>query len=151
MNYWILQSNPNTYRQNDYMRAHWDKPDTWSISRYTDEIDKEDIAYIWLSNEKGKKTRGIYAMAEITELPILGKKFEWEGPYWIDKREKQRLLNLPKIELRYVKLIVDKPLLVEELRTSSLRNLPILHMPQRSIYKLTEEDGYKISSIIQLR
>lgn len=151
MTYWILQSNPNTYHQVDYMRDHQNEADTWSISRYTNEIEIEDRAFIWLSNEKGKKNRGIYAMGEITALPIIGRRFEWEDPYWIDKKEKQRLFNLPRLELQYTKLIIDNPILVQELKATNLNNLEILRMPQRSIYKLPKEVGEKIKRIIELR
>lgn len=148
MSYWILQSNPNTYHQIDYMRSHWDEPDTWSISRNVNEIEIGDSAFIWLSNEKGKNNRGIYAMAEITGLPILGRHFEREIPYWINKEEQHRLFDLPRLELRYIKSIIDRPLLVDVLRARKLGDLPILCMPQRAIYKLTEEQGAAIRRII---
>ena len=151
MNYWILQSNPNTYRMIDYMRVHQNEPDTWSISRYVNEIEIKNIAFIWLSNEKGKNNRGIYAMAEITGLPILHRHFEWEDPYWIDKEEQQRLFSLPRLELRYTKLIIDSPLLVDELKAANLDDLLILRMPQRAIYRLTEEEGEKIKRLIETR
>ncbi len=150
MNYWILQSNPNTYRQIDYMRAHWNEPDTWSISRYVNEIEIGDVAFIWLSNEKGENNHGIYAMAKITALPVLGRQpFEWEKPYWVDKAEQKRLLTLHRLELQYTKLIIDRPLLVDDLKAANLGDLPIFHVPQRAIYKLTEGRGAAIRRIIE--
>ena len=151
MNCWILQSNPNTYRQIDYMKTHWGEPDTWSISRYVNEVKLGDVAFIWLSNEKGKNNRGIYAMAEITGLPVLGRHFDWEDPYWIDKEEQQRLFTLPRLELRYTKLIIDSPLLVDDLKAANLDDLLILRMPQRSIYRLTEKQGETIGRMIERR
>jgi predicted RNA-binding protein with PUA-like domain len=151
MNYWILQSNPNKYRQTDYIKAHWNETDTWAISRYVNEIEIGDIAFIWLSNEKGENNRGIYAMAKIVDLPILDRPLEWEDPYWIDREEQKRLFALPRLALQYIKPIIDKPLFVEELKIADLQGLPILRMPQRSIYKLTGEEGEKIKSIIELR
>ena len=151
MSYWIVQSNPNTYRMIDYMRAHWNEPDTWSISRYTDKVELEDILFIWLSNEKGKKNRGIYGMAKVTGLSDSQRHFEWGDPYWIDKEEQRRLRALPTLELRYTKSIIDSPLLVDALKAANLGNLLILQMPQRAIYKLTEAEGEKIKRMIELR
>ncbi|MBA7654040.1 hypothetical protein ES703_61914 [subsurface metagenome] len=150
MSYWILQSNPNTYRQIDYMRAHWNEPDTWAISRYVDEVKVEDIAFIWLSNKRGKSNRGIYAIAKITGLPTLGRNFERGDPFWIDKEEQKRLSVLPRLELQYLKPLFDSPLLVNDLKAATLGSLLILRMPQRAIYKLTDEEGGKIKRTIGL-
>jgi len=149
MSYWILQANPNKYRMIDYLKTHWNEPDTWSISRYVNEIECKDIAFIWLSNEKGKSNRGIYAMGEITGLPALHKHFAWEDPYWVDKEEQKRLFALPRLELRYVKLIIDKPLLVDDLKAANLEDLLILRMHQRAIYTLTEQEGETLKRMVE--
>ena len=151
MSYWILQSNPNKYRMIDYLKAYWNEPDTWSISLYVNEIEREDIAFIWLSNEKGENNRGIYAMAKITGLPVLHRHFDWEDPYWIDKEEQRRLFAMPRLELRYIKSIIDKPLLRDDLKAANLGDLLILQMPRRAIYKLTEGYGRKIKRMVELR
>ena len=154
MNYWILQSNPNTYCM-DYIRRQKDESDIWAISRYVDEIEKGDIAFIWLSNEyrNGKlvKPRGIYAVARITELPDLQRQFESNDPYWIDKEEQKRLSALPKLELRYDESMLSRPLLVDDLKAANLGNLLILRMARWSIYKLAAQEGEAIKRLIDNR
>ena len=152
MNYWILQCNPKKWRWFDAVRDYGDRPDTWGISLYFNEVKPGDIAFIWLSNHKGKKNRGIYAMAKITGFPDeKRKRFDWECQYWIDKEEMERLSSLPRLELQYIKFMIDRPLLVDDLEAIGLGHLLILRMRQRGIYKLTEEEGEKIKRMIEPR
>ncbi len=89
-------------------------------------------------------------MAKITGLPDeKRKRFDWEYQYWVDKEEMKRLSSLPRLEIRYIKFI-DRPLLVDDLKAASLGHLLVLRMPQRGIYKLTEEEGEKIRRMIEI-
>jgi predicted RNA-binding protein with PUA-like domain len=150
MNYWILQSNPRKYRIFDYLRENPTLPDTWQVSLFKDEIKPGDHAFIWVSNEVGKLNRGIYAKAEVVAPPHEDKRpYERELPYWIDEDERRRLGKLPRLEIRYIKVLVDNPLPADELRrTHGLENLLVLRMPQRGVYKLTEDEGRIIESLI---
>ena len=156
MNCWILQSNPNKYRWFDAMREQWNKPDTWSsayILRYVDEIKPQDIAYIWLSNQKGKSNRGIYAMAKITGLPDeKRKRFDWECQYWIDEQERDRLSQYPRLEIKYTNTkLINNPILKDELEAAGLGNLLIFRMPRRGIFKLAEEECQSIMKLVKKR
>lgn len=150
MGYWILQSNPNKYRIFEYLRRYPDLPDTWPVSLFRDEVMIGDHAFIWVSNVAGRGNRGIYAKAEIVGRPDMDRKpYDRELRYWIDQEERSRLSRWPCLEVRYIKVFLDRPLLADELRrTRGLENLPILRMPQRGIYKLTEDEGRLIESMI---
>ena len=138
------------------MKEHKNDSDIWGVSRFINEIERGDIAFVWLTKYKGKETRGIYAMAKITGLPgenpeQIRRKFAWEAQYWTDQKAKERRRRLTNLELCYTKLITDKSISKDELETTGLGNLLILRMSQRSIYKLTEEEGQKIKRMIELR
>ena len=122
------------------------------VSRFINEIKRYDIAFVWLTKYKGKETRGIYAMAEITGLPDKDRRlFGYEKRFWIKIEAKDRRMRLINLELKYTRLITDKSISKDEFETTGLGNLLILRMPQRSIYKLTKEEGEKIKGMIELR
>ena len=153
MNYWMLQCNPNHYRWFDYMKQYVNYPDTWGIRLFPNEIESGDTVFIWLSKYKGKETRGIYAMAEVTRRPseeVEG--FPYESQYWIDKEAKEHQRRLIKLELRYSsKSIIDKYIPKDELEEAGLGNLLILRWAQGGIFKLTEQEGEKIKRMVEAR
>jgi predicted RNA-binding protein with PUA-like domain len=150
MRYWILQSNPRKYRILDYLKDYPSFPDTWQVRLFKDEIKPGDIAFVWVANEAGKHNRGIYGKAEIVAPPDQNRRpYEREMTYWIDKNEQRRLSKLPRLELRYIKLFLARPLLADNLRTThGLERLLILRMPQRGVYKLSEDEGTTIESLV---
>ena len=150
MHYWILQSNPRTYRIFDYLREYPSLSDTWQVSLFKDEIKPGDHAFIWVSNEAGKRNRGIYAKAKVVAPPDENRQpCEREMPYYIDEDGKRRLSKLPRLEICYIKLLLDNPLLADDLRkTHGLENLLVLRMARRGVYKLSEDEGRIIESLI---
>ncbi|MCJ7743191.1 MAG: EVE domain-containing protein [Dehalococcoidales bacterium] len=150
MRYWILQSNPRKYRIFDYLRENPSLSDTWQVSLFKDEIKPGDHAFIWVSNEAGKRNRGIYAKAEVVAPPDEDRQpYERELPYWIDEDERGRLSKLPRLELRYIKVLLDNPLLEDDLRKAhGLGNLLVLRMARRGVYKLSEDEGRITESLI---
>ena len=139
MNCWILQCNINHYRWIDQMKEHKNDPDTWAISRYVNEVNQEDIAFIWLSNEKGKNNRGIYAMGEITKLLDKNmKSFSYEEPFWrktkAAREAKERRMLLPSLELQYTfpytDTLINKPILKDKLEEVGLGDLLVIKRPR---------------------
>jgi len=135
----------------DYLGAQGLAPDTWTADRYADEIHLGDVAFIWLSNEAGKNNRGIYAMATVMSLPDSQRQLELNDPNVLDKEQWARLNTYPKLDVIYIKLLIDKPLLVDDLQAGDLGNLQILQMPQWGVYKLSEEEGQKIRLLVERR
>jgi hypothetical protein len=150
MSYWIIQGNPKTYCM-DYLGAQGIQPDTWTVDRYADEIHLGDVAFIWLSEEKGKENRGIYAMATVMSLPDMERQLQLDDPNVLDKEQWARLNTLPKLDVIYIKLLVDNPLLADDLKSGDLGTLQILQMPQWGVYKLAEEEGQKIRLLVERR
>ena len=150
MQHWILQCNPCKYRILDYWKKYATLLDGWGVSLFRDEIKLGDHVFIWLSNESRKRNRGIYAKAEVA-APADEKRpvFITETDYWTDENEESRLSKLPRLEIRYIKVLYDNPLLADHLRkTHGLENLLVLRMPQRGVYKLSEKEGRIIESLI---
>ena len=150
MNCWILQCNINHYRWLDSMILHKKDLDTWGIRHHILHVQEGDTAFIWLTQYKGEKTQGIYAVAEITGLPdIKRKKFAWAKLYWIaPEAEKEFPFNL---ELRYTKLIICKPILKDELEEADLAHLLTVERYPRNIYKLSPKDCAIIKKLVEAR
>ena len=149
MNCWILQCNINYYRWIDSMILHNDR-DTWGIRHHIPHVQEGDTAFIWLTKYKTEETRGIYAVAKITGLPDKKRRnFAWEKLYWIDQ-EAEKLFPC-NLELRYTKLIIDKPILKDELEKAGLARVFTAESGQRNIYKLTPEDCTIIKKLVELR
>jgi hypothetical protein len=135
----------------DYLRTQGIQPDTWTADRYADEIHLGDVAFIWLLEEKGKENRGIYALAAVMSLPDTERQLQLDDPNVLDKEQWARLNTLPKLDVIYIKLLMDNPLLVDDLKAGDLGNLQILQMPEGGIYKLSEEEGQKIRLLVERR
>lgn len=151
MNHWILQSNPLKFRIFDYWRDYPDKLDTWSVSRYQNHIELDDITYIWVSNGYENKERGIYSTAKITGILDENRSlFKREVPYWIDINERDRHIGLPRLELCYLlKAPLENPLSVSTLKCNHvLRNLQVIRMPQRGVYRVSEGEAEEIEVLI---
>ena len=163
MGYWILQSNPRTFRTLDYLRDHPAELDWWHISRYRDQIKPGDIAFIWKSKGRAEQDdRGIYATAVVVSTPphkepyAPGSRF-WEEleetakEYWADTKEAARLRKHPQIVLAYSRLLLGRPVTAEVVEdTPGLEGLPILlYPPHQGIYKLTDEQGRRIQALVQ--
>ena len=162
MNCWILQGNPNNYCWLESIKEHGNEPDTWGINpRNKERLDKIklcDIAFIWLSNEyerssKVTRSRGIYAMAQITGEPDEKRKpFPYEKPYWINKEERDRIYQYPRLEIRYTNTkFVDKFISKDELEAAGLGDLHVIRQPQGTLFEVTAEQCNSIVRIIESR
>ena len=135
MNCWILQCNINDYRWFDYMKQYANHLDTWGINRYISEIELGDMVFVWLTQYKGKETRGIYAMGKITGLPDKNRKpFDYGKPFWINKETEERRRYLINLELRYTFPYTDKlihnPILKGKLEEAGLGDLLVIKRPR---------------------
>ena len=95
MKYWILQHNPELLPEDiDWPSGVAGTRDYWHISRYENDVEVDDIAFIWHAGSN----RGIYNIAHIVSVPPhtleakreIGSLQDNDAPYWIDKRKRFR-------------------------------------------------------------
>jgi hypothetical protein len=155
MQYWILHHNPELLSVNvPYPPGIPQNRDYWHISRYADEVAADDIAFIWHAGTN----RGIYDVAKV--LSVFPHKREADDQvellkrndnrFWTDVHVRERLRRLPTIliERQYLRGL-QPPLLVKELRTHGFGDLPVIHMPQRGIYRVEQAMGARLLEYIR--
>ena len=141
MNCWILQCNINHFDWIEYMKKHKSKPDTWGINpkrnkKVIGKIKADDIAFIWLTQDKGKETRGIYAMGRITKSPNKNiRPFPYAKPFWrktkTAKEAEERRMKLLNLELQYIdRPIIENYIQKGELEAVGLGGLLVIKRPR---------------------
>ena len=112
----------------------------WLVTRYAQLMAVGDGVLIWKAGEKA----GIYAMAEIVELP----KFLDKQPdlsYWIDK---SRLGSKPQAIIRFTHKLLETPLLRDNLKQDSvLQSLIVIRQPNATNYKITLEEWQRVEEL----
>ena len=109
MAYWLFQGNPKYYRVLDAIQDLEQIP--WLVTRSAKEMSIGDKVMLWVSGQKA----GIYAIAEIVELPKLLKEIP-DKKYWIDQT---RLGSKPQAMTLFLKiywLFVHPELQISKLR-----------------------------------
>ena len=153
MEYWILQHNPRLLPAD--IPHPSDVPqnrDYWHISRYGDDVDFGDVAFIWNAGVR----RGIYRVATIVSVPPHTPEAneqircltENDACFWTDPVERDRLRQQPTIliEDQYPNM---QPISASEIMRQGFSDLPVLQMPQRGIYKLHESTGHRLLDFIR--
>jgi hypothetical protein len=105
MAYWLFQGNPKYYRILDSILDFAQMP--WLVTRYAKLMEPGDGVLVWLAG----KDAGIYAIAELLELPKLMPDVPDRG-YWIDT---SKLGQKPQAIIRFTDKLLEKPLLRSEL------------------------------------
>ena len=167
MNYWILQSNPNSFRLTQgspvlYYQEGDD--DWWGISRYFKIIQPGESAYIWQSidyrSSSGIKPRGIYAQAAIISVPLnhtaqalamIEKLKKRDAGAWQDCKVEEHQKSKPAILIKYTFSIAMNPLTAEELHNAGLGHIGVLRFPHADIYKLTDIEANQIETLVKSR
>lgn len=138
MTYWLFQGNPKYYRITEAIRDFEQMP--WLVTRYAQLMAVGDGVLIWKAGEKA----GIYAIAEIVELP----KFLDKQPdlsYWIDK---SRLGSKPQTMIRFTHKLLETPLLRGNLKQDSvLQSLSVIRQPNATNYKITPEEWQRVEEL----
>jgi hypothetical protein len=127
---WIFQGNPKRY---DNLRMLASQPgELWNLRQYAREVRVGDCVYIWVAGEAA----GIYAVGTVLTPPEIMIDSPIGIRQWTDPREGRR--TFPRVEVRYDRVMLDRPLLKQYLRTDPiLRDLTILRMPRATNYPLT--------------
>ncbi len=160
MNYWILQSNPDSFRILDWLRDfNWlgdsNLIDCWHISQHKEKVKLRDIAFIWKSKGIKSAVAGIYAKAVVVPNPQKFPLVEKETDYFVGeagRAEAKRLDNpekLKTIAIKYTGMYLDKPLLSEVMeRMSDLKGMTIFSNSRQEIQRVEREQGGIIESML---
>jgi predicted RNA-binding protein with PUA-like domain len=107
MAHWLVQSNPAKWRVREFF-AHGNQLESWSITRYRDQIQQGDDVALWLSGREA----GVVALGVVTGdvEDVVGD----DGPYWTDPADAHAVrMRMP---LRLTEAFLDAPVTREELR-----------------------------------
>jgi predicted RNA-binding protein with PUA-like domain len=109
MAHWLLQSNPERWRIDDFLAERGpEKLTSWSVTRYRDEVQAGDDLALWRTGPDA----GVIALGEVT-----GPVYEAIGEadeYWQDVEQAERARWW--LPLRLTELFLDTPVTREELR-----------------------------------
>lgn len=142
--HWTFQFNPSTYRWFDWIRQNVET-EQWLISRYANAIDKRDRVIIWASGYKA----GVYATAEIITTPTRRSLNAEQEKYWITKETVDKFEEKKSVVVRYLRIILDRPLLEDTCRDDPLlSNMEVLKQPQATNFRLSEEQWERILELI---
>ncbi|CAD5984428.1 MULTISPECIES: EVE domain-containing protein [Planktothrix] len=138
MAYWLFQGNPKYYRVLDAIQDLEQIP--WLVTRSAKEMSIGDKVMLWVSGQKA----GIYAIAEIVELPKLLKEIP-DKKYWIDQT---RLGSKPQAMLKFTQKWLQKPLLRDELKKDPiLKDLLVIRAPSATNFKVTLQEWERVKSL----
>jgi hypothetical protein len=105
--HWLVQSNPAKWRVREFF-ADGNQLESWSITRYRDQIQEGDDVALWLAGPEA----GVVALGVVTGdvEDVLGD----DDPYWTDPADAQAVrMRMP---LRLTEVFLDAPITREELR-----------------------------------
>jgi predicted RNA-binding protein with PUA-like domain len=137
---WIFKSNPELFELDERLQDT-EPHTTWKISRYKDEIQIGDLAFIWRTGPK----RGIVAVMEITSKPQKMYELEREQKYW-KNRDTELIIRVEgdfKCRCNFISY--------KELKqTNGLENLSVFHgFQQQTNFRVNEAEGNILMKIIK--
>ena len=136
MNYWLFQANPKYYRLLDAIKDLDEI--SWLVTRYTNDMEVGDGVLIWMSG----KNAGVYAVAEITQLPHLITEIP-DPDYWIDPTRFRQ--DKPHVRIRLIRKLLGQPLRRFELkRDRILRDLLVIRAPNSTNFKVTPQEWEQV-------
>lgn len=155
MQYWILQHNPELLSVNvPCPPGVPENLDYWHIRRYADEVDIDDITFIWHAGVN----RGIYDVAKVVSRPPHSRESENlielltknDSRHWLNLEERDRLRQLPTILIeRQYSSGLEPPLLAEELMKNGFADLPVIRMPRSGIFRVEGDVGARLLEYIR--
>ncbi|MDB9312632.1 EVE domain-containing protein [Spirulina sp. CS-785/01] len=140
MAYWLFQGNPKYYQVRRAIADFEEMP--WLTTRYAKTMELGDKVLVWIAGANA----GIYAIAEITELPKI-RKTPPDREYWLDKT---RLGTKPQAMLKFKQKLLDTPLLRQNLKQDPiLQHLLVIRAPNSTNFKVTPEQWQRVQTLIE--
>ncbi|AWV91005.1 AAA family ATPase [Bradymonas sediminis] len=120
---WIFQANTNEYALSEKLQnQEVGDTDWWRVTRYRDEIAKDDVVLLWESGANA----GVYAVGRLVTDPVQA---QADGPADPSCTVDFELVN-----------ILDQPILRDTLkRDAQLKDLPIIRAPQGTNFRVSKE------------
>jgi len=139
MAYWLFQGNPKYYRVLDAIRDCQQMP--WLTTRYAKEVALGDRVLVWIAGPEA----GIYALAEIAELPAL-RPDPPDRKYWLDP---SRIGSKPQAMLRFTEKLLERPLLRPALKHDPvLKDLLVLRAPNSTNFRVAPEQWQRVQTLV---
>lgn len=136
MNHWLFQGNPKYYRIQEAIAAFETMP--WLVTRYAKEMQVGDGVLVWIAGADA----GIYAIAEIIELPQLLEKIP-DAEYWTIPVSAKK--DKPRAQLHFLRKLLGQPLRKHELRQDQiLKDLLVIKAPNSTNFKVTPEQWERV-------
>jgi len=138
--YWLFKCNPEKYRIDERLKDP-ESTITWRVTRYKDEIEPGDIAFIWRTG----RDRGICAVMQIDSAPQDMPELDHELQYCVDLDT--------GIKCRVVGTLIERVGCFSHnvLRwVPGLENMAVFHgFQQATNFQVTPEEGEKLIELIQ--
>jgi len=105
----VFQFNPAIYGWFDWIKENRET-EQWLTSHHARYIHEADGVAIWASGE----TAGVYAIGEIITNPRENSLNPEQQRYWSDRANVYRFSYKNSVIVRYMKVVIDTPLLEDE-------------------------------------
>lgn len=125
-NYWTFFCSPKKWEIDKFLSTNVEY-DLYSVNDwYKNDVKPGQLAVIKVGLDKRNKNElqgkkklkpGIYAVVEILDIPKLSKE---DSEFYIDSKEQDK--EKLRVKIRYLKNLLDKPLLLETLKESEIIN-----------------------------
>ncbi len=142
--YWVFQFNPSIYRWHERITTT-NEPEQWLVTHHFSRIRTNDLVAIWRSGDKS----GIYAIGEIISAPQKKPLNPEQEQFFTDKDSIMKFLDTPSVNVRYLRLTLDQPLLQKDCEADKiLSEMQILLNPQGTNFRLTPAQGERIEELL---
>jgi predicted RNA-binding protein with PUA-like domain len=142
LTFWIFKSNPSLFKLDERLRDP-EPITTWKVSRYKDDIQIGDLAFIWRTGDK----RGIVAVMEITSKPAEMYELDHEQKYW-EVRDTDLIFRV-KGNFKYRCQCISHKQLKQ---INELKNLSVFHgYQQQTNFRVTEAEGNILIGLVKAK
>ena len=131
---WLFQANPKMYDLDaELPNVHLGTPDSWTISRYEDQIQEDDIALFWTGGDRA----GVRAMGRIS-----GESFQRDEPRFTSGETETA------IPYRYG-LVLNEPILKSQLQEDPvLGDLTVIKAPRGANFRVSPDQWSVLRELI---
>ena len=135
---WLFQASPDRYDIERSLQV--EAREQWNCRQHAARIRQGDRVLIWISG----KDAGIYAIGTILTDPVERADSVRGLSYW--KRKSEGLEAWPRVEVRYDRVLLDRPLAKVFLQwDEALADLSVIAQPRGTNFKVQEAEWQAIA------